>query len=157
MKRFGIHHILHSADILEARLRQRLRGLNLQPRQARVVDALGRLGTASQGKLARQFDVTPASMSTMTARLINGGWISRSPDPDDPRINVLRLTDKGQDLRAEIEAAWEDMDRMIRDLLGPDTADAFLQGAFKLHQALGAHVPGTQPPHTSLHPEETDS
>jgi len=37
-------------------------------RQARILDALDRMGDASQARLAREFNLTSASMSTMFVR-----------------------------------------------------------------------------------------
>lgn len=37
-------------------------------RQARILDALDRMGDASQARLAREFNLTAASMSTMFVR-----------------------------------------------------------------------------------------
>ncbi|WP_376878287.1 MarR family winged helix-turn-helix transcriptional regulator [Albirhodobacter sp. R86504] len=142
MKTHGLHYILHSAEILEDRLRKRLARLDLLPRQARVIDALARMGKASQVTLAREFSITPASMSTMTLRLVLGGWISRVPNPDDPRGNILELTEKGRALHADIQSAWADIDALIYSLLGDDDASSLLAGAAKLHSALGARPPG---------------
>ncbi|MCC6769802.1 MAG: MarR family transcriptional regulator, partial [Gemmatimonadaceae bacterium] len=97
-KTFTLHSLLHAAVLVEGCLRRRLVELDLPPRQARVLDALGRMGTASQVALAREMDVTPASMSTMTARLIDAGLVAREDDPDEARSNLLRLTVHGHSL-----------------------------------------------------------
>jgi DNA-binding MarR family transcriptional regulator len=91
----GDRLLLHSAALVEERLRLRLAELGIPPRQARVLDALDRMKKASQADLAREFDLTPASMSTMTGRLLDSGLILRSPHPDEARSNVLQLSDKG--------------------------------------------------------------
>ena len=107
---FTLHFLLHSASLVEERLRERLAEIGIRPRQARIIQALSQMEPASQATLARAFDITPASMSTMTVRLIEAGFISREAHPDEARSNVLRLTENGRGLLEDIHAAWHEMD-----------------------------------------------
>lgn len=136
------HLLLHSADLLEAELTRRLKPLGLGPRQARLIDGLAHMGEVSQAQLARAFKVTQASMSTMTSRLIAGGYIARRPDPQDTRGNLLSLTDKGRGLLAEIDAVWTSMDAYGADALGANRFKALAQEAGALRDALGGTRPG---------------
>lgn len=141
-REFNLHFLLHCANLVEERLRHRLADLGIHQRQARVLDTLARMGTASQVSLAREFNITAASMSTMTARLIAAGLISRETDPDEARSNILRLTERGESLLSEIHAAWNDVDRMIETLIGPEKAATLSTLARELRDALGGHTPG---------------
>lgn len=138
----ALHYILHSADLIEQDLRRRLAGLDLHPRQARMIDALDRMGQASQIALAREFDVTPASMSTMAARLIAAGYVTRLADPTDHRGNLLRLTEHGESTLSAIRAVWCDVDRMIAARIGADNARTLADLARDLRDAMGGRVPG---------------
>ncbi|WP_176445328.1 MarR family winged helix-turn-helix transcriptional regulator [Maliponia aquimaris] len=137
------HGLTHSADLVEADLRRRLAPLGLQHRQARVIEAMARLGPVSQADLAAEFGITPASMSTMTDRLLAAGYISRAPDPASRRQNVLDLTEKGRAMLAGIEAAWAEVDAAIETVLGDD-ADRFFDLARRLRNGLGGAVPGAR-------------
>lgn len=53
MRRHRFHFLLHAAALLEDALRRRLAALHVRPRQARILDALARMGEASQSELAR--------------------------------------------------------------------------------------------------------
>ena len=117
--------------------------LGIRHKQARVVDALARMEPTTQVALAREFNVTPASMSTMTARLIDAGFVSRKPDPNENRSNILRLTDKGRGLLEDINWVWDEMGALIEEQLGPEDAQTFGRLARKLRDQLGGHVPGT--------------
>ena len=139
---FHVHFLLHSADLVEEWLRQRLAKLDIRPRQARVLDALDRMGKASQAELARQFDLTPASMSTMTVRLLNAGYILRSAHPDEARSNVLELSDRGRSLLVEVHTAWREIDQMIAAQIGPERAAALAALTRELRDALGGRMPG---------------
>ena len=137
----NFHSLLHSANLIEAELRKQLSPLGLLPRQARIIEAIGRMGSVSQTALADEFGITPASMSTMTDRLLAAGYIARNVDPSSRRQNSLTLTKKGQALLTGIEQAWAATDDAIRHALGPD-ADALFGLTRKLRDTLGGKVPG---------------
>ena len=141
-----MHYLLHSAALLEEQLRERLARIGVKPRQARIIDALSRMEPASQIALARAFDITPASMSTMTVRLIEAGYISREPHPEEARSNVLRLTERGRGLLSEIHAAWRDMDALIADRIGAKDADTLASLTRTLRDGLGGRAPGVEHP-----------
>jgi DNA-binding MarR family transcriptional regulator len=141
---FSLHLLLHAADLVEEQLRERLAEIGIRPRQARIIQALSRMEPASQVSLAREFGITPASMSTMTVRLIEAGFISREPHPDEARSNVLRLTPRGRGLLADIHAAWRDIDARISDRLGAENAATLARLTRDLRDSLGGHVPGAR-------------
>lgn len=136
------HGLLHSADLVETILRRELAPLGILPRQAAVIETLGRTGQMSQTHLANAFNVTSASMSTMTERLLAGGYITREVNPASRRQNTLELTDKGRTLLTGINAAWTAVDAKLRTILGED-ADQFFRLSRRLRDGLGGVVPGT--------------
>ncbi len=152
---YTLHHLLHSADLVEDALRQRLALIDLRPRQARIIDALARMEPASQVALARAFDITPASMSTMTARLIEAGFVTREVDPEEARSNLLRLTPRGRGLLSEIHAAWRDVDRMIAERIGAEEAQTLSRLTRALRDGLGGRVPGGRGADTDAPTETT--
>lgn len=140
-ERFALHPFLHSAALIEDELRRRLSGIGVRPRQARVLDALARMGPTSQVRLARAVDVGAASMSTMTARLIEDGHVTRETDPEEARANILRLTEAGRGLLSEIHAAWRDVDALIEERIGSERAATLTTAALALRDALGGCAP----------------
>ncbi len=136
------HFLLHSSHLLEERLRSRLTPLGVQPRQARVLDALGRMGQASQVELAREFGLSAASMSTMTSRLLTAGLIEKQVDEQELRSNVLTLSGDGQRLLKKIYREWREVDREICDLIGVENAKLLKSLTCQLRNALGGSTPG---------------
>ncbi|SFB08542.1 DNA-binding transcriptional regulator, MarR family [Poseidonocella pacifica] len=141
-RRYLFHLLLHSADLLDEELTRRLKPLGIGPRQARVIEGLGRMGEVSQAQLARAFRITQASMSTMTSRLIAGGYIARKPDPKDSRGNLLFLSEEGRALLSEIDRIWASMDDFAAEAIGQDRYKALAQEAGALRDALGGKRPG---------------
>ena len=143
--RHEFHGILHSARLLEEILRERLGPLDILPRQAHVLTAIHEIGPVSQARLAEAFEVTQASMSTMTDRLLAAGLITREEDPAARRRNLIDLTEAGRAKLDATHAIWATMDDTIRELLGEEDAKAFFRLSLRLRNALGGHPPGQKP------------
>ena len=142
-KKYRFHSLLHSSDLLEQRLRLGLEPLELRPRQARVLSALNRLGQISQVTLAKEFQVTPGSMSTMVTRLEKLGFITRHREPDERRSDVLTLTAVGKAHLKGIRKTWTQMDDLIIEAIGIKKAQLLSELTEELTTALGGHVPGS--------------
>lgn len=138
----GLHGLLHSARLVEEEMRRRLSPLDIHPRQARVLTAIHHMQPVSQVDLAAEFDITSASMSTMTDRLLAAGYITRTTDPNVRRRNVLQLTDAGRAKLDAIFESWEAVDATIRDAIGPDDAQDLFRLTRRLREKLGGRVPG---------------
>ena len=136
-----LHYLLHSSALVEKQLSAMLLPLGLGPRQARVIDALDRIGSASQIDLARECGITAASMSTMTTRLITAGYISRETDPNQLRRNTLRLSKHGLALLKDIKKTWAEVDGVIEKSIGVEKAATLSNLALELRNALGGHTP----------------
>ena len=143
-KTYNFHLHIHFAHLVEERLRNRLAPLGIHPRQARVLDALGRMGQASQAKLAREFGLTAASMSTMTSRLLAAGLIERNVDAQEQRSNVLKLTRHGNNLLEQVYRVWQAIDREIAEVLGKENAARYAAFSLQLRNAFGGSTPGEE-------------
>jgi DNA-binding MarR family transcriptional regulator len=95
------------------RLRRRLRevaaGGELTPSQVSVLTRLAKGEAATASALAALEGVRPQSVASTLAALEAQGLIARSPDPDDGRRSVIRLTEAGveQDRgNREAREAW---------------------------------------------------
>ncbi|MCW9043443.1 MAG: MarR family transcriptional regulator [Pseudopelagicola sp.] len=141
---FNLHFLLHSASLVEERLRTRMAGIGISHSQARVIDALARMGAVSQVRLAREFNISAASMSTMTARLIEAGLITRTVNPNETRSNIVELTPKGRELMSDIHTAWRDIDSLIVDTMGADDAAHIATLTRALRDRLGGKAPGAK-------------
>jgi DNA-binding MarR family transcriptional regulator len=88
-----------------------------------VLTALRRAGPPYQlspGRLLRATLVTSGTMTNRIDRLESAGLVVRSPDLQDRRGVLVRLTDAG---RSRVDAAFEDLMGRERELLGSLTPD----------------------------------
>lgn len=136
------HALLHSADLLEKRLTERLAPLGVRPRQARILVAIDVIGPTSQTVLAREFDVTKGSMSTMIDRLLALGLVARRKSRTDKRGDVVTLSQAGRRMVKDICNAWLDIDSMIEAMLGTEREHLLAELASDLKTALGGKIPG---------------
>ncbi len=136
-----LHPHLHSATLLEKRVESLLRPTGIRHRQALILDALRRIGPTSQRHLAKHFDVTPGSMSTMTERLVSLGFITQNTNPDNRRSDILELTPRGDAMLEKVLAVWREADGMIIAALGKERAEDFIALATELRDALGGSEP----------------
>jgi DNA-binding MarR family transcriptional regulator len=95
------------------RIRRRMREAadadDLTPTQASVLTRLGKEEARTAAALAGLERVRPQSMAAVVSALEERGLVERSPDPDDARRRILRLTAAGSErfTRATAErAAW---------------------------------------------------
>ncbi len=139
---YKLQPLIHVARLLEDQLRAELAPIGIGPRKARVLNILHLMGSASQAELVREFDISAASMSTMTSRLEAGGFVTRTIEGKGTHRIQLKLTKKGTDLIGEIHAAWDRVDQVIDDAIGADTAHDLATRAGELRNALGGQVAG---------------
>ena len=66
------------------------------------------------------------------------GFLERHPDPDDRRVKVLRLTDKGRTVRRTALAASRGLERELRQEIGDPAVDGLRLGLDALLAGHGA-------------------
>ncbi len=136
-----IHSLLHSAAILEKQLESMLGASGIRHRQALVLDALDKLGPSSQQHLAKQFSVSPGTMSSMIFRLEKLGYIQRKTKPNDRRTDVIIITALGINVLADVLGIWQDGDKIIENILGPEESKQLFALTRKISSALGGGRP----------------
>ncbi|MEO1679503.1 MAG: MarR family winged helix-turn-helix transcriptional regulator [Pseudomonadota bacterium] len=136
-----IHPFLHSATLLEKRLEQLFGPTGVRHRQALVLDALQEIGPSSQQHLAKHFNVSAGTMSSMISRLETLGYVSRETCPADRRTDVVDLTSSGRAAVEGVNDVWRQGDELVEKALGPDDAKLFHALTRRLSGALGGGPP----------------
>ena len=105
-----------SATRLHRALR-RESGVLLSPSQMSALAAVDTHGPITLGALAEHEGVAPPSITKVIAVLEEDGYVTRTPDPKDRRVNYVASTPEGSDLVAESrrrKTAW--LSGRIREL-----------------------------------------
>jgi DNA-binding MarR family transcriptional regulator len=90
---------------------------DLTPSQARALLLVDRTGTRLT-ELSRRSGVTKQAMMQMVDDLQAMGCVRRTPDPDDGRAKVVRLTARGLRQRARARKALQIVEGRARRRLG---------------------------------------
>lgn len=77
-----------------------IRASDLAVSEAHAIEALGHYGPMNMKQLAQRLGVTTGTVTVTVDRLERKGYGKREVDPEDRRVNWIRLTEKG---RAEYE------------------------------------------------------
>jgi DNA-binding MarR family transcriptional regulator len=87
---------------MRRRLMSRLVPLGVTYKQFQVLNALCEADNPSQGELAQRVNMDKTALARMLVRMEGGGLILRQVDPADARVNRVRLTPQGRELRGRI-------------------------------------------------------
>ncbi len=90
-----------------------LSGMKLYRGQPEILEYLNDHGDCSQKELADSLGVSPASIATSLKRMNKAGFIERTEDEKDRRINRIRLTPKGNNIRMAGKAECERVDKAM--------------------------------------------
>lgn len=90
-----------------------LSGMKLYRGQPEILEYLKEHGDCSQKELADFLGVTPASIATSLKRMSKSGFIERTADETDRRINRLRLTEKGKEVFLDGKAECDRIDSVM--------------------------------------------
>jgi DNA-binding MarR family transcriptional regulator len=91
---------------------------DLRPSQASLLLNVDRRTGTRSTELARRAGVTKQAIMTVVDELETAGLVRRTPDPEDGRAKVVRLTARGRTCAAECRRAVAAVDARARRSLG---------------------------------------
>jgi DNA-binding MarR family transcriptional regulator len=97
--------LMRAARTLRRRWRAVLAPWDLSPHQARALGVVGERDGVRLSDLAEALHIAPRSATEVADGLQERGLVERTPDPGDRRAVILRPTEEGRQVRAEIDAA----------------------------------------------------
>lgn len=94
----------------------------MTPAQFGILNHFVRLGKQqeSPARLASAFQVSRPTMSTTLARLERAGHVEISPDPNDGRGKLVRITERGRAMREECVMRLSEPLREVRAAIRPE-------------------------------------
>jgi len=95
-----------------------------------------RSGPMRLGDLAARERIAPPTLSRIVAGLVEHGYVERTPDPDDARAGLVRITEAGEELLGGLRShrTRELSARLAR--LSAEDREALLAAAPALHRLL---------------------
>lgn len=87
-----------------------LRRLGLYPGQEIMLSYLTEHGDQRQSALVMALSIDPSTVTKMLKRLEANGMVARRPCPDDGRVMLVSITDKGRELSDQIDDCWSELE-----------------------------------------------
>ena len=84
-----------------------------------MLAVIAEFGPSSQADLGRRLGMDRRSVSAETVGLERGGFVSRGPDPADPRRNRLEITATGRTLLTQLDRSFKAMQDELFSALSP--------------------------------------
>ncbi|CAM4003758.1 MarR family winged helix-turn-helix transcriptional regulator [Cohnella lubricantis] len=114
--------------------------------QSHVLYELGRRANMSLNDLSAVLSVDNSTLSRQVQQLVEGDYVSRSPDPKDRRYVVLNLTPAGEEQSQVIAAAMEDYIEELFQHIPVDKRDQVLESLRILTAAMNQSSDCCTPP-----------
>ncbi|MGR7993541.1 MarR family winged helix-turn-helix transcriptional regulator [Xanthobacter sp. ZOL 2024] len=119
----AIHRV---AQLIQQRIDQDIRGSGLTRLSwmaaAHVEDSPG----LTIGDLAGRLEVGRATTGQLVDRMVKGGWVERSPSPDDRRLQIVTATPKARAMLDELAPRQSALEDEILQDLSPDERHVLL-------------------------------
>jgi DNA-binding MarR family transcriptional regulator len=109
--------------------------LSLTLAQLKSLFFISNEGSTNVGKLAAALSVTSANVTGIVDRLVKQGLVTRRENPEDRRMLLLQVTDKGRALITDLRERQTSRLSEILDYLGPDELSTLAQGLSSLLKA----------------------
>jgi DNA-binding MarR family transcriptional regulator len=102
--------------------------LHLGIGQLKTLFFISNRGATTTGKLATALKVTPTNVTGIIDRLLEKNLITRTGDPDDRRVLLLRTTPQGDELVAELRQKRRERMSELFSRLSEEEAAVVTQG-----------------------------
>ncbi len=119
-----------------ARLEKLLEGQGVHPGQAPMLFAIFNEDGLTQKRLGEKMNLKPASVTIMLRRLQKAGLISKLPDEKDLRVFRVRLTEKGESIKAAVRNAIEAVEKDACSKLTDVEVDTLRDMVSRMKQGL---------------------
>lgn len=84
---------------------ERFSAMGLSPVQCHFLDELARMPPGPMSQLVNRMKVDPGWVTDIIDRLEQRGDVIRRPSPDDRRVKIIELTEKGRETCRQIDDA----------------------------------------------------
>ena len=113
--------------------------LGLSPGQPKVLRYLSELGHSSQRELADCCDVDPSAICRMLDSLERGGFVTRSPSPNDRRSGQVELTQQGRDALDTWEGRCKVIEEQMLQGFSPEERAQLRDFLERTYRNVGGH------------------
>ena len=103
--------------------KNRMAELGLHQSHHSVLITLYKEQGISQEKLSRKLNVDKATVTRSIKKLLEDGFVERRLDKDDKRSYLLYVTEKGEEIRPDIEAMFREWNDIVLEGFSDEEVD----------------------------------
>lgn len=107
--------MIQTYDSMQSEVASQLQKHGLTLPQFGMLSALAVSSCTNQQELAARLQVTKGNLVGLIDRLGERGWVERVPDPEDRRVNKVRLTEPG---KAILEQVYPEQLKAVELMMG---------------------------------------
>lgn len=130
-------YIMYLSRLLRCQFREALNKEGLFVGQHELLVKLYHQPGVTASQLAKEMDLTPATVSVSLKRLVKAGFVQKEPDQKDNRTTCLYLTDRGREVHDSIRAAIMGTEATLVQGMTPEEIDRFRGSLKKAIHNLG--------------------
>ena len=116
---------------------ERLVRLGISMTQLHVVSILERHGEVPMNRLAELLDVSVSNATGLIDRMEERGLVERGRVPDDRRVVLVRVTERGREVLAELEVLRDDLVASVLARLDDDQLAGVARALADVRAAVG--------------------
>jgi len=128
--------VFRTARLHKALAAKLLREAGLRPGQELVLMTLWQTGPRRQVDLVQTLDSDAPTMTRSISRLEKAGLVHRRPSPDDGRVTIVEASEASLALRATVEQAWAELERITAGALSAERQAEILRALGELEANL---------------------
>lgn len=128
--------MIRTYDQMQNEVATQLQRHGLTLPQFEVLSTLAVASCTNQQELAQRLQVTKGNLVGLIDRLTERGWVERVPDPEDRRVNKVRITADGKILLEKVYPDQLAAVEVLMTRLGQEEVDALKNLLKKLEAPL---------------------
>ena len=110
----SINYLLNQVFITyRSNLEKRLSEIGLHSGQVFILIDLWNEDGRSQNQIAKSLNLSAPTINKMIKSLVQNGYIQSSKSDSDGRASVIALTEKGSEIRHQVERIWQELESDI--------------------------------------------
>lgn len=126
--RAALDRLLELVVVISNDMAASLAAMGLTEARTRVLWELHRRGPVTQRLLAEALDVTPRNITGLVDALVETGFVTREPHPQDRRATLVTFTAKGAATAADLERGHEQFAHLLFAGESDDAVAGFVAG-----------------------------
>lgn len=123
-----LDRLLEVSELFQKDMANAFAGTPLTPARTRLLWELAATGPSTQHALATRLEVSPRNITGLVDALEAGGYVTRSPHPNDRRAIIVSLAASAEVFMRDMQRDHAELSAELIGAVAPADRDALLRG-----------------------------